>query len=400
MLDNNRTVPVVASSDLEADVHGTFARYRSSYPFIALDTGGYVILRHDDVSRLLSDPRLQATETAMPVQAGITEGALFDIFEHGMLTANGDVHTRRRSALSRTLANHVLEQFRQHCRRSAAALIDACYDKGRLDLASDYAAKLPILALAGLLGIPDPDVPSFMQDVHAMNEFFRPNPTADAVANAEMAALRLRNSLNNLLTRAEADQPGSFLSQYLKLSEADELTRLEVLMQVVQLIIGGTESVRTALIAQTVHLLSEPEQLKAVCADFTLVPNAIAEGLRFDPGIAGVVRVSVQDIEIDGWILPAGRLVLLSSISALRDERVFDRPHAFDIARSNLKLARLAFGGGAHKCVADVLGRAELEEGLSVLVERLPGLRLEGMPDFHGHVFVRKTSECWVSWQP
>ncbi|WP_377299144.1 cytochrome P450 [Rhizobium sp. SGZ-381] len=400
MLDTLHTVPVVASSDLETDVHGTFARYRPAYPFVALDTGGYVILRHEDVSRLLLDPRLQATGTAIPAQAGMSEGALFDIFEQGMLTANADAHARRRSGLSRALAQQVSEEFRQHVRRSAAALIDAYRDGATLDLAADYAAKLPILALAGLLGVPEPDVPTFMQDIHAMDEFFRPHPTEQAVADAEQAARRLRNYLEDLVQAAENNPSEGFLSRYIRLSQEDDVTRLELLVQIVQLIIGGTESVRTGLVAQAVHLLSEPEQWQAVCEDLTLVPNAVAEGLRFEPGIAGVVRVSVEDIEIDGWVLPAGQLVLLSFMSALRDERVFERPHAFDISRSNLKLARLAFGGGAHRCVADALGRAELEEGPSALVERLPNLRLEGRPDFQGHMFVRKTTECRVSWQP
>ncbi|MGN7295500.1 cytochrome P450 [Rhizobium sp. SAFR-030] len=400
MLDTIQTAPLVASSDLEADIHGVFAHYRPSSPFISLDTGGTMVLRYDDVSRLLRDPRVQATGTAMPAQAGITQGSLFDIFEHGVLTANDDVHTRRRSALSRAFAPEVLNEFRQHVGGAANALIDTFHDSGSFDLASDYAAKLPLLALAGLLGIPEPDVPSFMRDVHAMNEFFRPAPTEQAVSEAEHAALRLRNYLDDLLKDVEKNPSQGFLARYLTLSEEDELTRLEVLVQIVQLIIGGTESVRTALVAQTVLLLSEPEQWKAVCDDPALVPNAVAEGLRLEPGIAGVVRVSVEEIEIDGWMLPAGQLVLLSFISALRDERVFDRPNAFDITRPNLKLARLAFGGGAHKCVADALGMAELEEGLSVLTQRLPGLRLDGTATFHGHHFVRKTSECRVSWKP
>ncbi|MDK1374746.1 MULTISPECIES: cytochrome P450 [unclassified Sinorhizobium] len=399
MLDSIRTVPVVASSGLDADVHATFARYRQAFPFIALDTGGYVVLRHDDVVRLMSDPRLQATEIAMPAQAGVTEGALFDIFAHGMLTANGEVHVRRRSAISGALANQVSEPFRQHLRQAAIALIDASYDSGRLELASGYAAKLPILALARLFEIPEADIPPFAQDVHAMNAFFRPDPTEDAVANAETAALRVRNYLDGLLTEAEAGRSHGFLAQYLRFAEENELARVEVLVQIIQLIIGGTESVRTALIAQAAQLLSHPEQWRAVCADPTLVTNAVAEGMRFEPGIAGVIRVSLQDIEIDGWTLPAGQPVLLSFISALRDERVFDQPNVFDISRSNLNLARLAFGGGAHKCVADAMGRAELEEGLSVLVERLPKLQLENLPAFHGHLFVRKTGECWVRWE-
>lgn len=397
MLNNIRNVPVVASSDLNANLHATLARYRPAYPFVALDTGGYVVLRHDDVVRLMSDSRLQATEIAMPAQAGVTEGVLYDIFEHGMLTANGEIHARRRSTLSRALAMQVLETFRQHLRRAAHTLLDARYDHGRLELVSDYAAQLPIQALAGLLELPDADIPDFAADVYAMNAFFRPEPTEDAVTKAETAALRVRSYLELQLAQAKDNAPHSFLAQYTSMAEG-ELTIAELLVQIIQMIIGGTESVRTALTAQTVHLLSHPEQWRSVCADPSLIASVVSEGLRFEPGIAGVVRVSVQDIEIGDWILPAGQLVLLSAVSALRDESVFERPDVFDISRPNLELARLAFGGGAHRCVADALGRAELEIGLAVLVERLPRLRLQNMPAFQGHMFVRNTGACWVTW--
>lgn len=398
MLDNIRTVPVVPASELEANAHATFVRYRSSYPFIAIDSGGYVVLRYEDVSRLMSDPRLQGTETAMPAQGGILEGALFDIFAHGVLTANGDTHQRRRSALSRALAHEAVEHFRQHVRSAAMALIDERIASGQMEVASDYAARLPLLALAGLLGIPDEDVSSFTQDILLMDEFFRPGVTPDAVAGAEQATLRLRAFLDALLTKAEAEKPDGFMGRYLRLADEDHLTRIEVLVQIVQLIIGGTESVRTSLVAQLAHLWSYPRQWQAVCEDVTLVRNAVAEAMRFEPGIAGVVRVSVEDIEMDGFILPAGQLVILSSMSALRDERIFEHADLFDISRTNLKLARLAFGGGSHRCVADAFGWAELEEGLSVLVERLPGLTINSMPAFEGHMFVRRTTECRISW--
>jgi cytochrome P450 len=244
MLDKTRPVPVVSSLDLGANLHATFARYRRSFPFIAMEGGGYVVLRHDDVVQLMNDPRLQATEVAMPVQAGITAGVLHDIFAHGMLTANSEVHARRRSAMSRALATQVLEQFRRHLQQAATALIDASHADGRLELASGYAAKLPVLALANLLDIPGADIPLFSRDVDAMNAFFRPNPGKEAVADAETAAQRVRTYLDALLTKTEAEKSQGFLARYLRFAEQDELSRSEVLMQIIQLIIGGTESVR------------------------------------------------------------------------------------------------------------------------------------------------------------
>lgn len=398
MADHVRTLPLVSSASVAADAHATFARYRSSFPFVALDTGGYVVLRYDDVARLLSDPRLQATGTAMPVQAGITEGALYDIFDQGMLTANGELHGHRRAPVSRALAHETLSHFRAHLAKAARAVIAQCRDEGRLELVSDYAEKLPVIALASLFELPEEDFPAFLDDVYVMNAFFRPNPSADAVDQAEAAVLRLRAYLNERLTVASARHCDGFLARTLQNAEQDGLTRIETLIQIIQLIIGGTESVRTSLVALSVQLLSQPEVWKAVCEDRTLVASAVSESLRLEPGIAGVVRVSAQDIELDGWTLPAGQLVILSFLSALRDERVFSQPHVFDLSRTNLQLAHLAFGGGAHKCVADAMGRAELEEGLAALVDCLPDLRLETRPTIQGHMFVRDTSDCWVIW--
>lgn len=399
MLDTIHDVPVIGSADLETDPHGTLSRHRASHPFAALETGGYIVLRYDDVSRLARDPRLQATEVALPAQAGLSQGALFDIFAHGMLTANGQVHQDRRSPMSRALADEVAEQYRLQVRRSAHGLIDRCFAGGEMELVGDYAAPLPALGLAGLLGVPAGEIAPFLRDIDAMNAFFRPDATAATASSAEKAAARVRSSIELLIDCEGDDQAGGFLQRYVRLAETEPRhSHVEALMQIVQLIIGGTESMRTAIVAQTANLLANPLQWRAVCENPQLVPAAVAESMRFEPGIAGLVRLSAEDIAIDGSSLPAGELVVLSLLSALRDERIFDRPDEFDIFRLDVGPSHLGFGGGAHKCVADVLGRAALQESLSVLAERLPHLRLETAPMFSGHVFVRGSTECRVSW--
>ncbi|KPF71388.1 hypothetical protein IP69_06800 [Bosea sp. AAP35] len=399
MLDTIQDVPVIPSADLETDPHSTLRRYRASHPFAALETGGYIVLGYDDVSRLARDPRLQATEVALPAQAGLSQGALFDIFAHGMLTANGQVHQDRRSPISRALVGEVAEQYRRHVRRSAHALIDRCFASGEMKLVGDYAAPLPALGLAGLLGVPKGELAPFLRDIDAMNAFFRPDATAATASSAEKAAVRVRSAIGLLIDYEGDDQAGGFLQHYVRLAETEPRhARVETLMQIVQLIIGGTESVRTAIVAQTANLLANPLQWRAVVENPERVPAAVAEAMRFEPGIAGLVRLSAEDIAIEGRTLPAGQLVVLSLMSALRDERIFDRPDTFDIFRLNPGPSHLGFGGGAHQCVADALGRAALQEALSVLAERLPHLRLAQPPVFSGHVFVRGSTECRVTW--
>ena len=101
----------------------------------------------------------------------------------------------------------------------------------------------------------------------------------------------------------------------------------------------------------------------------------------------------------DGHILPAGKFAILSTMSAMRDERVYERPDAFDIRRTDHPRLHPVFGGGPHRCLGEALARAELEEGLLVLAARLPQLHLTGDgPRLRGHSGIRRIGDMRVCW--
>src|SRR5204863_4709046 len=47
-------------------------------------------------------------------------------------------------------------------------------------------------------------------------------------------------------------------------------------------------------------LLSHPDQLDALRADRNLMPQAIEEGLRWEPPLIGIMRTAARDAEVDG----------------------------------------------------------------------------------------------------
>src|SRR5438105_2277293 len=106
------SLPVLTVDQLDADAHGTFRSWRATHPVVAHEAGGYVVLRYADVERISKDPRVHATETAFPKLLGVTEGTLYDGFDLGMLTANGEAHRRRRSPFSRTFAPRMIAELR------------------------------------------------------------------------------------------------------------------------------------------------------------------------------------------------------------------------------------------------------------------------------------------------
>ena len=127
------------------------------------------------------------------------------------------------------------------------------------------------------------------------------------------------------------------------------------------------------------HLLARPEQWAAFCADPEgLKKGVVDEGLRFEPIVAAVPRIAVRDLEMDGYLVPAGTPIAVSLASALRDGDVYADPDRFDIHRADHPRWHPIFGAGAHRCVGEALARAEMEETLATIARLAPHAALVG----------------------
>jgi cytochrome P450 len=122
-------------------------------------------------------------------------------------------------------------------------------------------------------------------------------------------------------------------------------------------------------------LLTHPDQLAAVVADPTLVPQAVEEGLRWEVPLTASGRSAAVDTAIGGVAIAAGCPVNLSIGAANRDASRWDRPDEFDIFRASQ--AHLGFGTGPHVCLGIHFARMELRVALEQLVGRLANLRLD-----------------------
>jgi cytochrome P450 len=394
-------LPVLNVADLDADPHGMFRRYRAGNPFVGHETGAFLVLRHADIERLGNDSRAAASETAHPGLFGVTEGALFDFFEQGMLTANGAVHRRRRSPFSRSFAARTMADLRPHIRRSSEELIENWYADGQVEFVGQFAAQLPARVIGDLLGLPRADIPSFTKLVYVVTRFISASILPEEIPESEAACQQLRDYVEKTLEDRRRAPRDDFLSDFLgKADAAGELSPLEIIFQIVQLIVGGTDTTRVAIVMQLALLLQHREQWDAVCRDPSLIPGAVAEAMRFEPSVASFVRVTTEDIEVSGAVLPARQLVILSTMSAARDEKAYERPDVFDIRRTGQPRLLPAFGAGAHRCIGEALARIELEESLAALAARIPQLQLDEAPAIKGHSGIRRVDTMQISWQP
>jgi cytochrome P450 len=241
------------------------------------------------------------------------------------------------------------------------------------------------------LGLPREDIPEFTALVYEVTKIFSFGLNPDEIGGIENALRQLRDYVDKVLEERRRRPREDFLSAFLAAAtEAGELSPEEMLYQILPLIIGSADTTRVALAMQLALLLQHREQWAAVCHDPSLVPAAVTEAMRFEPSAAGTVRVARENIDVGGSVIPAGHLVVLSIMSAMRDETAYRRPDMFDIHRADQPRLHPIFGFGAHRCIGEALARAELEESLRAITARIPQLHLDAAPKIKGHYGVRR----------
>jgi cytochrome P450 len=113
-----------------------------------------------------------------------------------------------------------------------------------------------------------------------------------------------------------------------------------------------------------------PEQWTLLGERPELAPQAVEEICRWSPQARSPFRYSMEDVELHGLEIPKGTMVMISTVAANRDPRVFDEPDTFDITASQRQRS-LTFGGGMHHCLGEAHARMEMSEGLRALTARL-----------------------------
>ncbi len=389
--------PVVDPGEFRPDPRAGYARYRPRTAMI--DIGGVlpVVIRHADCAAMMTDPRTRQAETEVLEQRGITGGALYRFFANSLLLSNPPDHGRRRAPLARTFAAKLIEAWRPRIRDLVGELIDRAAAQGEFDFLDSIAEPLPSRLIADILGAPREDAPRFAAMVYEMSRGlggFR----VENFAPIEAAAEALTGYVEDLLDRRRREPGDDFLTHYLqRVSAEGGLDDSETLIQVVTLIVGGSDTTRFALTALVGLLLDHPEQWQALCADPGLVRGAVLEGLRYEPSVGSIGRTVVEPMDVDGMTLDEGSVVQISILSAQRDEAVYAEPDRFDITRADHPRWSISFGHGAHRCLGEALARAEIEETISVLSARLPDLRLAGPPPAPmGHMGIRGISPLQV----
>jgi cytochrome P450 len=355
--------------EIDDDPYPVWKQLRDEAPLYHNDKYGfYALSRHSDVARELvnwQDYRsgrgtvIEVLLNRIEVPPGIIlfeDPPIHDL--HRRLLSG--VFTPRRMAAIEPLA-------REFCRRSLEPLADA----DRFDFIADLGAWMPMRTIGYLLGIPEDKQVAIRQKNDRLLELSGDGPgdvPADMLTNSgsmleEFIDWRYDHPSDDLMTdlvNAEVEEPDG---------SRRRLTRGEVLTYTGTVVGAGNETT-TRLIGFAGQLLSDnADQRRALATDFSLIPNAIEEILRYEAPSPVQARYVSRDVEHYGQTVPEGSVMLLINGSANRDERQFPDADTFDIRRRS---SHLSFGHGIHFCLGAALARVQARIALEEVLTRWP----------------------------
>ncbi|MCA0145916.1 cytochrome P450 [Blastococcus sp. LR1] len=309
-----------------------------------------------------------------PGSAGVAEPP-------SMLVVDPPDHTRFRRLVSRAFTPRATAAFEPMIRRTADSLLDELERRsGTVDLIEDYAAQLPVLVIAELLGVPTERREDFLRWGAAAAATLDPGLPLRRYLAADRALRAMHGFLDEHFARLRVNPGDDLVSSLVGLPPEEALTDRE-LHAVVLLLLGAGFETTVNLLGNAVVLLDEHrDQWDGLRADPAGWDGAVEEVLRLDSPVQLTGRTAKVDVELGGRPVRAGNRVLVLLGAANRDPEVFPDPARFDVTRANVR-EHLAFSGGIHYCVGAGLARLEGAIGLRALSERFPDLRVAGTPE-------------------
>jgi cytochrome P450 len=390
-------VAFVASERLRRRPYGLYGWCRRLDPIHASAFGVFVVTSHSAVHAGLRHPALGSDETRADNDAlrigplvrllgrdrrGEADGAAFRALARKLLVfIDAPDHTRLRRLVSKAFSPRVAEGLAPRAAEIVDDLLAPLRFAGRFELMHDLAYPLPALIICELLGVPADDAPVIIRAAPALAGAFDPQPirTPAMVERADLAVLRLQDFLDGLIERRRRDPGTDLLSALVRVEDdGDRLSHDELVAVAILLLMAGHETT-AHLIGNGLHaLLRNPAALARLRADDGLDRTAVDELLRHSGPVQIVQRVALEDLELEGHRIPAGRIVVLSLAAANRDPAVFERPD--DLVLDRDPNPHVAFGGGAHHCLGAALARMEARVALTALVREFPDLRAGRRP--------------------
>ena len=364
------------------DPYGYFAELRENDPIHWNPKHkAWIITRYDDVTATIKNPHLTASRIE-PFRQAVSKSAnspevdeTFGILADWMVFLDPPHHTRMRRLVSRVFAPPVVRARTQAMTEVVDSLIAELPVGVPVDIMESFAAPLPAIVIAQMLGVPPIDRHLFKEWSDLITALvFGAYDNPDRFRSAARGMMELKNYLLELINKFEKDPEDNLISLLLEHEDGDSLSRDELISTCTLLLFGGHETTTNLITSGLLALLEFPEQMADLRANPDIFPMAVEELIRFDGPARATVRLVKEDHEYGGVKFTAGERVFIANPAANHDPRVFANPGQLDLRRNPTN--HMGFGFGLHFCLGAPLARLEVELALGALMNKFSHIEM------------------------
>ncbi len=356
-----------------------FADARAQHPWLARCAYGTVVHEFQAIQDLLiQDDKMRPDHDGV-VQAMGAMGTPWGRFElESILALSGESHKRIRDVVAPMFTPRQANRNRQLMRDVVTLVLDEWAPKGAFDF-EEFASYFPVSVMTAMIGAPLHAIPQLRQSMEDLGLSFSMD-TAHLPA-LQAAVGTMDDFVQDLVARRRAGEreraDADLLDTLLGAGERGELSDREIYDMLIFLFVAGYDTSKNILTLAMYSLLEHPEYYRRCAQDYEFCSRVIEETFRLNSP-ATIPRHLMEDIVYRDVLLPAGSMLFFTVGMSGRDPGAYDRADVFDPEREKKNYRHMAFGRGEHLCLGQYIARAQLQEGLHLIAQRLRNPRLVG----------------------
>ena len=362
-----------------------FARLRAEDPvhFNETDLAGrfWSLTRYADIKKVDTDWKnfssAHGITLGFPVGAELPEGMLnITTF----IAMDPPVHDAQRKTVAGSVAPTNLGKMESLIRERACKVLDDLPEGETFDWVETVSIELTTMMLATLFDFPFEDRRKLTRwsDI----TFAIPQP-GGLIETNEQRREELLECLQYFqrLKDERTENPGhDLVSMMAHGADTKDLSPMEYLGNLLLLIVGGNDTTRNTMSGSVYALNKFPDQFAKLAANPALIPQMVAEVIRWQTPLSYMRRTANHDTEVGGKQIKKGDQMLMWYISGNRDEAVFADADRLDIERPNAR-QHLSFGFGVHRCMGNRLAELQLRILWEELLQRFEKIEVQAEPD-------------------
>ncbi len=339
------------------------------------------LTRYDDIKRVDTDwqhfTSSKGITLGFPVDAELPEGMLeLSTF----IAQDPPIHDVQRKTVAGAAAPGNLANMEALIRQRTGQVLDQLPENETFDWVDTVSIELTTMMLATLFDFPFEDRRKLTRWSDVTFAVPQPGGIVESIEQRRDELLECLAYFNQLREQRKGIPGNDLVSMLANGDDTKDMPPMEYLGNLLLLIVGGNDTTRNTMSGSVYGLNKFPEQFAKLVKNPGLIPQMVAEIIRWQTPLAYMRRTANQDCEIRGKQIKQGDQLLMWYVSGNRDQDVFDNADQIDIERHNAR-QHLSFGFGIHRCMGNRLAELQLKILWEEILQRFQTIEVQAEPE-------------------